>query len=378
MSCSRLRLAMFLSFSLLTPVLAATDWGYGNDSLQADLARWRAHPEVRIDSIGASVQGRPLWMVSITDSSDSLGSVQGRLGRKRRVVVHARTHPSEVQATWVAREMIRVLLESGETSRLLRRDFVFHILPQYNPDGVALGNERTNANGVDLESNWDKAFPEPEVAALRGLFRQFMAGPIPVEVALNLHSDQYNGKRFFFYHEEGGTSWIYTELEKNFIAGVQSHFQGGIEDWNFITSWANATGVRYPEGYWWTNHRESVMALTYEDNNRVGATGFDTTGRALVLGVGEYLRTHPLSVTPGSNRRTGLAATRHGVQIAPSAGAGSWEVLDLQGRRLGGGAMAAAGGLLPWSELFPGSVRILVFSAPGRGPAVLLLPALVR
>src|SRR4051812_11753121 len=47
-------------------------WGYGYDSLLLDLEQWRQHPEVKIDSIGASVQGRAIWMVSITDASDSL------------------------------------------------------------------------------------------------------------------------------------------------------------------------------------------------------------------------------------------------------------------------------------------------------------------
>ncbi|MEN9353167.1 MAG: hypothetical protein RL318_492 [Fibrobacterota bacterium] len=317
-------------------------------------------------------------MVSITDGSDSLRPAEGRTVRKRRVTVHARTHPVEVQASHVAREMIRFLLDTSEVSRLLRRDFIFNIIPQYNPDGVELGNERTNANGVDIESNWDKLNPEPEVLSLRNLFKRFMSGPVPVEVALNLHSDQYNGKRFFFYHLEGGTSWIYTELEKNFISGVQSHFPGGIQNWNFITSWGAATGVRYPEGYWWTNHRESVMALTYEDDNSAMAGAFDTTGRALVLGAGEYLRTHALSVAHGTGRGAGVMATRQGVQIAPSPTDGRWEVVNLQGRRLTSGVVDAQGGVIPWSDLMPGSVRLLVVTRQGCAPQTLLLPALAR
>src|SRR5690606_8029485 len=64
-------------------------WGYPLDSLDADLARWRLHPEMRVDSIGLSAQGRPIWRVTV-------GEEQGVV--KPRVFVHARTHPAEVQS----------------------------------------------------------------------------------------------------------------------------------------------------------------------------------------------------------------------------------------------------------------------------------------
>ena len=85
-------------------------WGYGYDSLLSDLSIWRADSNVRIDSIGASVRGRALWMVSITAPGDSLDLGGDPGGRKHRVFIHARTHPSEVQAFWAAREAIRFLL----------------------------------------------------------------------------------------------------------------------------------------------------------------------------------------------------------------------------------------------------------------------------
>jgi len=350
-------------------------WGYGYDSLKADLARWKSHPDVRIDSFGASAQGRGLWMVTVTDASDSLAPVVGRTGPKRRVLVHARTHPDEVQAFHVAREMIRTLLDTTAQASELRRDFVFQFVPQYNPDGVELGRERTNAHGVDLESNWENASPEPEVLALKGLFQRFMNGPIPVEVALNLHSDQYNDTRFFVYHVEAGTSYLYTELEKRFIAAIQAPFPGRIEDWDFLTSWTTGPALRYPEGYWWSHHRESVLALTYEDNNRTGAGGFDTTARALVLGTAAWLRSIPQSARIAvASRHVHLEAG--GVRIQdPGA---RWEVLDMQGRHLTHGLLEPGQTLLTWAQLVPGTLRVLIVTAPGKIPDCVLLPALLR
>lgn len=330
---------------------------------------------MRVDSFGASAQGRGLWMVTISDRSDSLAAVEGRLGPKRRVVAHARTHPWEVQAFHVARGMIRFLLDSTAEARSLRRDYVFHVIPQYNPDGVALERERTNANGVDLESDWDASSPQPEVAALRRLFQGFMAGPIPVEVALNLHSDQYNGKRFFVYHVEAGTSWIYTEEEKRFIAAVRARAPGAIQDWGFLTSWASGTATRYPEGWWWSNHRDSVLALTYEDDNSATGCCFDSTGRALVLGATDFLRGGSDAVPARVAGRSRLVVTGGGVMVR-SGVAVDWSVVDPSGRVLNRGSMGSGGGVLSWNVLGDG-MRVLVVRFPD-GPETRFLTPRMR
>lgn len=357
------RSSLLLSFLILIlasgeAVADSTAWGYGNDSLEADLALWKRHPHVRVDSFGASSLARPLWVVTLSDSTDSVASVPGRPGPKRRVFVHARTHPAEVQSLYVAREMIRFLLDSTETARDLRKRFLFHFVPHLNPDGVQLAMARQNANGVDIESNWDKPVLEPEVESLKRLFDAFQAGSIPVEVALNLHSDQFNGKRFFFYHHEAGTSWIYTELQKEFIKGVQSHFPGGIENWDFITSWATGTGFRYPEGYWWKTQQEKVLALTYEDNNSATASRYDSAGRALVLGSVAYLASHPLSASRLNRTPRRIDVLAQGVRIRVAGDGGRWEVRDLAGRRLDGAEAQPGEMLIPWSRLPGGGVRV--------------------
>ena len=41
------------------------------------------------------------------------------------------------------------------------------IIPMINPDGVELEYNRENANGIDIESNWNTYPHQPEVQALR-------------------------------------------------------------------------------------------------------------------------------------------------------------------------------------------------------------------
>lgn len=366
---------VMLGSAAAAPPDSTNGWGYGYDSLLRDLGEWRESPHVRIDSIGASVQGRALWMVSITEAGDSVGRGGDLPARKQRVFIHVRTHPSEVQAQYVANESIRYLLADTDASRALRRDFIFNFIPMYNPDGVELGKARTNARGVNLETNWDANPMEPESAALKSLFQAYMAGPTPVEVALNLHSDTVNCTRFFFFHYAAGTSEAYAELEKSFIGGVQARFPGGIRNWDFARSWPSGTVTYYPEGFWWLGYKEQVLALTYEDTNCPTASHFDSTGMALVLGSVDYLRARPAArLVAHSRSDMRLQVLREGIRVPSGRIESAWEVLDARGRRLAAGATPAEGGLIAWDRLPKAPVRIVTVKRAGQSAMSLILP----
>jgi hypothetical protein len=349
-------------------------WGYGYGALLKDLEAWKANPFVRVDSIGASAEGRGLWMVTITDSNDSLGGAGHE--RKRRVFMHARTHPAEVQVNYVADEAIRFLLDTTAKAAELRRDFIFNIIPMYNPDGVEDGHARQNAHLVDIESNWDKPVLEPEVKVLKAEFQALMAGPIPIEVALNLHSDQFNCTRFFFFHEAAGTSEAYTVLEKDFIGKVQGYFTTGIENWSFVKSWADGTGLRYPEGFWWANHGAAVLALTYEDANCPGAAGFDSTARALVLGSVDYIRAHASATRPVASRGDFRLVERDGgwaLLGPPIRGRMGWAMASADGKLLARGVLENGAAFIPAPAMPIRPAWLLLHLGTGLAPAAFAL-----
>ena len=257
------------------------NWGYGYDSLLVDLERWGASSFVTVDSLGASVQNRALWELTIADNPQSSSN--------HRIYIHARTHPGEEESYWVTNEIINFLISDTPLAAFIRSNCIFHIIPMYNPDGVELGYNRENANGVDIESGWDDVPLELEVAVLKNRFIELtLLVNNPIEMALNMHSS-YSCKRYFVYHDTAGTSESYTILEQQFINGVQSYFLGGFEDWDYFVSWTSGTPDQYPESWWWMNHGENVMALTYEDMNCDAAGSYDSTAYALVLGICEYI-----------------------------------------------------------------------------------------
>jgi hypothetical protein len=265
-------------------------WGYNYDSLLVDLNRWSKSPFVEIDSIGASVQGRTIFRLTI---ADTMVATEPRT----RISIHARTHPNEVQSTWVTNEIIELLYGSSELATLLRKNCIFNIIPMYNPDGVELGNGRTNANNVDLERNWDTDVMEPEAAALKKTFQSYMASDSPVRIALNMHS-AYNCTRYFVYHHETGTSPAFAQDQKYFITGIKNYWPTGFENWDFFISWVNNTPTHYPESWFWLNFQESVMALTYEDMNCAEAGDYDKTAFTLLSGISDYLGLQSSAINP--------------------------------------------------------------------------------
>jgi hypothetical protein len=257
------------------------NWGYGYDSLLFDLDRWSQSPYVTVDSIGASVQNRALWQLTITSDIPTSNV-------KKTIFVHARTHPGEVQAFWLTNELINLLISEEPFAQYVRENCTFYIIPMYNPDGVELGYPRENAHGIDIESNWNTFPPEPEVQTLRNRFSELMSSPAPIELALNMHS-AIACTRYFVYHHENGTSFPYTQLEQSFINGIRYYYFQGIEPWNYFVSWTSGTPLYYPESWFWTNFGEAVMALTYEDMNCIEAGAYDTTAFAILHGVMDYL-----------------------------------------------------------------------------------------
>ncbi|MHC1738156.1 MAG: M14 family zinc carboxypeptidase [Ignavibacteriaceae bacterium] len=265
-------------------VIKSNMYSYGYDSLLSQLNKWRLNPYIVIDSIGKSVQGRAVWMLSIKGEQNHSLPVY-------RVTIHARTHPGEIQSQMLTHKIIEFLTGDSMPGTLLRERFIFNIVPMYNPDGVELGSGRMNANGIDLERNWFTFPNEPEVAALKNKFIEFMGSAQPVCIALNMHGDGGAVKDYFVFHHQAGTSAQFEIDQKEFIGNVRSHYVTGIHDWNYFISWTSGNPMVYPESWFWANYAEGVMALTFEQISTASAndTRYDSAAYALLKGIMDYL-----------------------------------------------------------------------------------------
>ncbi len=73
---------------------------------------------------------------------------------RRAVVITARVHPGETPASWIMKGFLDFVTGPSEAAKLLRKLFVFKVVPMLNPDGVFYGNNRCNLSAVDLNRQW--------------------------------------------------------------------------------------------------------------------------------------------------------------------------------------------------------------------------------
>ncbi|XP_065942102.1 uncharacterized protein [Magallana gigas] len=74
--------------------------------------------------------------------------------KKKVVVVTARVHPGESQASWMMKGLLDYITSSDTLAKELRNRFIFKVVPMLNPDGVIVGNYRCSLAARDLNRNY--------------------------------------------------------------------------------------------------------------------------------------------------------------------------------------------------------------------------------
>ncbi len=130
---------------------------YSMERHAALLAQAQQQHGLRVRSLGRSGAGRSVDVIEA--GADDPASPQ--------IWVVCRQHPGEAMAEWFAEGMVERLGDAADpVARQLLAMAQIHIVPNMNPDGSALGNLRTNAQGVDLNRAW----AEPSMATSPEVF----------------------------------------------------------------------------------------------------------------------------------------------------------------------------------------------------------------
>jgi hypothetical protein len=121
-------------------------------------SRLQATGRVKVTTIGKSVQGRPIPLVALMHPETVFGTTP-------RLFIVARQHGTERASTEMCIALVSYLAQSSrpEDVDFLRRVTIVCV-PMANPDG-AEASRRCNANGADLNRNWDTC-SQPETAAI--------------------------------------------------------------------------------------------------------------------------------------------------------------------------------------------------------------------
>lgn len=158
---------------------------YTNRHLAALLDAHRGSRYLRREVVGKTVEGRDMPLLTITNPSVPDGG-------KKVLWLMFRQHAWESGSSWVGDGAVRFLLSDDPAARRLREAAIWKVFPMADPDGVAAGRVRYNANGYDLNRNWDTATPEkmPEISAQRKAVLDWVDGGKRVDFFLSLHNTE--------------------------------------------------------------------------------------------------------------------------------------------------------------------------------------------
>ena len=274
-----------------------------------------------VDVLGMSWQGRPIEMVELTDASVPDAG-------KRRVWVHSGIPPAENTSYWVVEGLMDFLGSGEPAAAALLRELVIDVVPMANPDGVFLGNYRTNAVSVNLETQWAAPYQsaQPEIQAMQARMEAFMGtaaspGANPVDVVLNLHATHGSAWPYHFRHAANG-SWNPTTSPSGVLPSVNvletawiDAFKGRSPFVSLGTTQSSSCGSpvrpyiecmmhdRWSADPQWTGApamQGQVMAITFEGTYGPSPSGpwntpddWRQVGRELGLALGDYLGVLP-------------------------------------------------------------------------------------
>ena len=119
----------------------------------------RAHQYLSASVLCKSLSGLEVPLLTITsrvhhkhrevvDPREFSGEPLPLHTRKKHVVLCARVHPGEANASHVMAGVLKYLLSPAAAA--LRKRLVFSVIPVSNPDGVVVGNYRASLSGNDL------------------------------------------------------------------------------------------------------------------------------------------------------------------------------------------------------------------------------------
>lgn len=162
--------------------------------------------------LGYSLDRQPVSLVTISHKKNFLqeeeelvpgafprGQQRCRKGTKPVVFISARVHPGETPGSFMLDGFLQALLSADPRALVLRKNFVFKIVPVVNPDGVARGHYRVDQNGINLNRCYSapSQAEHPTVYAVKEYF-QYISRVSSVCFFMDLHAHASRKACFLF------------------------------------------------------------------------------------------------------------------------------------------------------------------------------------
>ncbi len=236
------------SFELKLEVGESTLWVAGQELLattwyDAWIRELAERDDIATRLLGRSVDGRPIHVAATAD-------------RPEVVLLLGRQHPPEVTGALAMRAFVDTVLGDSPLARKFRDRFAIILIPLVNPDGVAEGHWRHNANGVDLNRDWGP-FTQPETQSFLPLLAALDELDTRIRLMLDFHSTRSN--LFYTQPVEG------SELAGKFASVWLGRARRRLPDYEFRHDAGPASEQANSKNYFF--RRYGIPAITYESGD---------------------------------------------------------------------------------------------------------------
>jgi hypothetical protein len=223
-----------------------------------------------IFEVGKSHGGRTIWELDITEVQDEQPAPV--------LVILGRQHPPEVTGFKASLYFLEELTADTPLAKTFRNTFVVKSFPMVNPDGVEMGNWRSNAAGIDLNRDW-KNFNQPEPRAVRAALAGLTTNPKrSMFYAIDFHSTGTN----IFYPIDEEVKTIPDNITQKWAAEIiAEHPEVSFDVEEFDTSSPIAKN--------WFYHTFGIDALTYEVGDDMKPAKLEEVSRSAAQSLMELL-----------------------------------------------------------------------------------------
>jgi len=173
------RLTMKLAAST-TPLFIAAQEIINNQYYIDWAKKLKSSNSIKHEVLGYSSQGRPLYKL---ESRNKLS--------KEWLVILGRQHPPEITGALALFPFVETLLSDSELGQDYRNKYNILVIPNINPDGVYAGNWRHNANGVDLNRDWQN-FGQVETQQINSYLEKLVDDGQKITFAIDFHSTRHD------------------------------------------------------------------------------------------------------------------------------------------------------------------------------------------
>jgi hypothetical protein len=192
------------------------------------MARISDREYATVQNLSSTAEGREIRMVSITDPDVP---DEG----KKNILIMAMQHAGEDAGGYLVEGLINFLLSEDPEAQQARENFIYHIIPMMNPDGIFNGITRYNSAMEDLNNIWlDNSKAQPEVNGVKAWVNQWLATGKKIDLFIDVHNhSQFHTYHVFIFQDHGLDSLV-TAMEPYWPIRIwHSEFEGSSCAWFF-------------------------------------------------------------------------------------------------------------------------------------------------